>query len=99
MLAQMEDMEADEGLAAARRALARTCLATREVVPVARMIRFVAAPDGSVVPDLSRDFRDAAHGLRHRVKPSAKRSHRRRSHAHFAARRKPTKGCSHSPII
>ena len=56
MLAQMEDMETDEGLAAARRAPARTCLATREVVPVERMIRFVAAPDGSVVPDLSRDL-------------------------------------------
>jgi len=56
MLARMEDMETDEGLAAARRAPARTCLSTREVVPIERMIRFVAAPDGSVVPDLSRNL-------------------------------------------
>ncbi len=56
MLAHMEDMETDEGLAAARRAPARTCLATREVVPIERMIRFVAAPDGSVAPDLSRNL-------------------------------------------
>jgi len=56
MLAQMEDMETDEGLAAARRAPVRTCLATREVVPIERMIRFVAAPDGSVAPDLSRNL-------------------------------------------
>ncbi len=56
MLAQMEDMETDEGLAAARRAPVRTCLATRENVPIEAMIRFVAAPDGSVVPDLSRNL-------------------------------------------
>ena len=30
----------------------RTCIATRQVLPQAAMIRFVAAPDGSVVPDL-----------------------------------------------
>lgn len=56
MLAQMDDMETDEGLAAARRAPARTCLATREIVPIERMIRFVAAPDGTVAPDLSRNL-------------------------------------------
>jgi predicted RNA-binding protein YlxR (DUF448 family) len=56
MLARMEDIDTDEGLAAARRAPARTCLATREVVPIEQMIRFVAAPDGSVVPDLSRNL-------------------------------------------
>jgi predicted RNA-binding protein YlxR (DUF448 family) len=56
MLAQMEDIETDEGLAAARRAPARTCLATRENVPIEHMIRFVAAPDGSVVPDISRNL-------------------------------------------
>lgn len=30
----------------------RTCIVTREVCDPARLIRFVAAPDGSVVPDL-----------------------------------------------
>ncbi len=57
MLAQtVADIDTDEGLAAARRAPARTCLATRENVPIEQMIRFVAAPDGSVVPDLSRNL-------------------------------------------
>lgn len=56
MLAHVEDTDTDEGLAAARRAPVRTCLATRENVPVEHMIRFVAAPDGSVVPDLSRNL-------------------------------------------
>jgi len=32
----------------------RTCIATRRALPVDRLIRFVAAPDGSVVPDLKR---------------------------------------------
>ena len=32
----------------------RTCIATREALPVDDLIRFVAAPDGSVVPDLKR---------------------------------------------
>src|SRR5689334_10655498 len=32
----------------------RLCAATGEVAPVADMIRFVVAPDGSVVPDLKR---------------------------------------------
>ncbi|MBY0532534.1 MAG: RNA-binding protein [Xanthobacteraceae bacterium] len=56
MLARMEDADTDEGLAAARRAPQRTCLATRENVPVERMLRFVAAPDGAVVPDLARNL-------------------------------------------
>lgn len=57
MLAQaMDDIDTDEGLAAARRAPKRTCIATRENVPVEQMIRFVAAPDGAVVPDLSRNL-------------------------------------------
>jgi predicted RNA-binding protein YlxR (DUF448 family) len=30
----------------------RTCISTRAVLPVEQLIRFVAAPDGSVVPDL-----------------------------------------------
>ena len=32
----------------------RLCIATRAVRPVAEMIRFVAGPDGAVVPDLKR---------------------------------------------
>lgn len=32
----------------------RTCIVTREAMPVERLVRFVAAPDGSVVPDLRR---------------------------------------------
>lgn len=32
----------------------RTCIATRQVLPQAEMIRFVAAPDGSIVADLKR---------------------------------------------
>lgn len=56
MLADVDKTETDEGLAAARRAPERTCLATRENVPIARMIRFVVAPDGAVVPDLSRNL-------------------------------------------
>ena len=32
----------------------RLCAATGEVTPVAEMIRFVVAPDGSIVPDLKR---------------------------------------------
>lgn len=30
----------------------RTCIVTREALPAERLIRFVAAPDGAVVPDL-----------------------------------------------
>lgn len=54
MLARMDDHDTDEGLAAARREPARTCIATRAVQPTERMIRFVVAPDGAVVPDLAR---------------------------------------------
>lgn len=32
----------------------RTCIATRQVLPVEALIRFVAAPDGMVTPDLRR---------------------------------------------
>ncbi len=34
----------------------RTCIVTRESGPAERLIRFVAAPDGSVVPDLKRSL-------------------------------------------
>jgi predicted RNA-binding protein YlxR (DUF448 family) len=45
------DQERPPNLDAARR---RLCIATRTVQPVASMIRFVAAPEGAVVPDLER---------------------------------------------
>ena len=32
----------------------RMCIVTRETLPADEMIRFVAGPDGSVVPDLKR---------------------------------------------
>ena len=48
----------DDGLDLGPRRIApgseRLCAATGEVTPVAEMIRFVVAPDGSVVPDLKR---------------------------------------------
>lgn len=53
MLALVDEEMTDQGPAAARRAPVRTCLATRENVPIEQMIRFVAAPDGTVAPDLS----------------------------------------------
>jgi predicted RNA-binding protein YlxR (DUF448 family) len=46
--------DTDKGLADARSGLARLCLATGEVRPVAEMIRYVIAPDGAIVPDLAR---------------------------------------------
>ena len=39
-----------------RKAPERTCVATREVRPAAELIRFVRAPDGTVVPDLKREL-------------------------------------------
>ena len=34
----------------------RTCIVTRQTLPPERMIRFVAGPDGAVVPDLKRNL-------------------------------------------
>lgn len=34
----------------------RSCIVSREAKPIAELIRFVLAPDGSVVPDLKRDL-------------------------------------------
>jgi len=34
----------------------RTCIVSRETMPIADLIRFVLAPDGSVVPDLKRNL-------------------------------------------
>jgi uncharacterized protein len=46
----MEDDEGDRG--PDRVAVARMCIVTRVVRPVSSMIRFVAGPDGAVVPDI-----------------------------------------------
>src|SRR3954454_1968141 len=52
MLAQA-DIE-DTGPRQARGATERTCVVTRLVKPVDELIRFVIAPDGTVVADLKR---------------------------------------------
>lgn len=44
------DEEGDEG--PDRKAVARLCIVTRDVRPVSDLIRFVAGPDGQVVPDI-----------------------------------------------
>jgi len=48
------DAMTDLGPHGAAAATERLCIATREVRPVGEMIRFVAGPDGAVVPDLKR---------------------------------------------
>ena len=53
MATAAEDENADRGPRSAA-ATARLCIATREVRPVDELIRFVAGPDGVVVPDLRR---------------------------------------------
>lgn len=54
MLAQTGHSEFDVG--PRRSGPERLCAVTREVRPVEEMIRFVAAPDGSAVPDLKRNL-------------------------------------------
>ena len=49
-----EDAIIDRGPHAAAAVTVRLCIATRKVRPVAELIRFVAGPDGAVVPDLKR---------------------------------------------
>ena len=52
MLAHADHDEMDAG--PRRASPERLCIATREVKPVADMIRFVVGPDGAVVPDIKR---------------------------------------------
>lgn len=52
MLAQVDTAETDARPRGS--ATERLCALTREVRPVAEMIRFVAGPDGTVVPDVKR---------------------------------------------
>src|ERR1700755_2181962 len=56
MLAEAHDLDHDHADRGPRRpagSLARRCIVTREVRPVAELIRFVAGPEG-LVPDLKR---------------------------------------------
>jgi len=54
MLARANHDDADRGPREGRRGTERLCALTREVKPVDELIRFVAGPDGSIVPDLKR---------------------------------------------
>jgi hypothetical protein len=53
MLARVDIAETDEGPRAGR-GVERLCALTRAVRPVDELIRFVAAPDGTIVADLKR---------------------------------------------
>src|SRR3989440_2597267 len=48
------DIDTDHGPRESRRGTERLCALTREVRPLDELIRFVAAPDGTIVPDLKR---------------------------------------------
>jgi len=48
------ETETDRGPREGRRGTERLCALTREVKPIDELIRFVAAPDGAIVPDLKR---------------------------------------------
>jgi predicted RNA-binding protein YlxR (DUF448 family) len=54
MLATVQDNELDRGTRDGAPGTERSCALTREVLPVAEMVRFVVAPDGAVVPDVKR---------------------------------------------
>jgi predicted RNA-binding protein YlxR (DUF448 family) len=54
MLAHADMQDTDRGPREGRRGTERLCALTREVKPVEDLIRFVAGPDGAVVPDLKR---------------------------------------------
>jgi predicted RNA-binding protein YlxR (DUF448 family) len=54
MLAVAQDKELDRGATSVAPGTERTCAVTREVKSVHELIRFVAGPDGTVVPDVKR---------------------------------------------
>jgi uncharacterized protein len=54
MLARPDELEADDGPRKSAAGTARLCIATREIKPIAELMRFVLDPDGAVVPDLKR---------------------------------------------
>ncbi|MBR0692352.1 RNA-binding protein [Bradyrhizobium lablabi] len=53
MLAQA-DLDLDDGPRTTRSATTRMCAVSREVRPIAELIRFVVAPTGEVIPDVKR---------------------------------------------
>lgn len=53
MILAHSDEEADAG-PRERRVTERLCVATRTVRPIEELIRFVVAPDGTVIPDIKR---------------------------------------------
>ena len=54
MLAIAQDSELDRGATSVAPGTERTCALTRELKPVAEMIRFVVGPAGDAVPDVKR---------------------------------------------
>ena len=56
MLALMPDNELDAGPKISGHGAERFCIVTRDVKPVADMLRFVVGPDDAVVPDLKRNL-------------------------------------------
>ena len=54
MLARSDRQDTDQGPREGRRGTERCCALTRAVRPSDELIRFVASPDGAVVPDLKR---------------------------------------------
>lgn len=54
MLALAQDIEVDRGASCVAPGTERTCALTRELKPVAEMIRFVIGPAGDAVPDVKR---------------------------------------------
>jgi hypothetical protein len=54
MLAHADKEDTDQGPREGRRGTERSCALTRTVRPADELIRFVAGPDGALVPDLRR---------------------------------------------
>jgi predicted RNA-binding protein YlxR (DUF448 family) len=54
LLARADMLETDRGPAEGRRGVERLCALTREVKPIAELIRFVVSPQGAMVPDIKR---------------------------------------------
>jgi predicted RNA-binding protein YlxR (DUF448 family) len=54
LLAHTDTEEADRGPREGRRGTERLCALSREVKSVDELIRFVAAPDGAIAPDIKR---------------------------------------------
>ncbi len=54
MLAIAQDTELDRGTTSVAPGMERHCALTRELKPVAQLVRFVVSPAGAVVPDVKR---------------------------------------------